>query len=111
MGRHLVRTVGEMRLIIAPALAEILTPQECAATRLRVLHRAGYSMADRARWPERGDTDRLDEMTLLDYVVFDDRGGSWMHDIETAPEMYSRFRSELQDFVAESRFGWGQWRP
>lgn len=107
-----VRTVGEMRQVIAAALVEILTDDELAATVLRVLQRpADQSMMTLEQWPERCESDLLDEETLLDFHVFDAHGGSWMQGSGTAAEMYARFRSELQDFVATSSFAWGQWRP
>lgn len=111
MSDALVRTVGEMLQTVTPALQEVLSDEELAATSTRVIRpTAGHTMLT-MDWPTLDADDVLDDDTLLDYRTFDDRGGSWMQGIETATEMYERFRSELQDFVAESKFGWGQWRP
>lgn len=112
MSDALVRTVGEMLRAVTPALREILSEEELAATSTRVVRQtAGHSISTMDDWPTLDTDDVLDDGTLLDYRTFDDRGGSWMQGRETATEMYERFRSELQDFVAESEFGWGQWRP
>lgn len=107
-----VRTVGEMLRVVDRVLPEILTEEELAALTMRVLHVPDVATL---QWleqaPERLGSDLLDEQTLLVYGVHDDRGGSWMQGSETAAAMRERFRGELQDFVAESAFGWGQWRP
>lgn len=112
MAEVVVRTVGEMLQVTAPALLEILTAAELGAMRIRVLRQpGGASMLTLADWPEVSVNDVLDDGTLLEFRTVDDWGGSWMQGRETAIEMYERFRSELQDYVAESKFGWGQWRP
>lgn len=107
----IVRTVGEMLQVVAPALREILTEQELAATTTRVLRQpAALLVPVTDTWPVLDDGDVLDDDTLLEVRTFDDRCGSWMQGRETAAEMFARFRSELQDHVAESAFGWGQLR-
>lgn len=98
--------------VIAPVLREILTVEERAATTTRVVRRTpGHRMLTLADWPVVPPEDELDDETLLVFRTFDEQGGSWMQGRETATQMVERFRSELQDFVAESRFGWGQLRP
>lgn len=112
MTNRRVRTVGEMLEVVAPALREILSAEELAATSTRVVRQtAEHSMLTLEDWPALTADDQLDDETLLAFQTFDDQGGSWMQGRETATEMYKRFRSELQDFVAESSFGWGQLRP
>lgn len=112
MAEVLVRTVSEMLHVTAPALREILTAEELAATKLRVVRRTdGASMLTLKDWPKVNVNDVLDDGTLLEFRTFDDWGGSWMQGRETATAMYERFRGELQDYVAESKFGWGEWRP
>lgn len=107
-----VRTVGEMLRVVERVLPEILTEEELAALTLRVLHMPELAtLEEREQAPERDGSDLLDEQTLLVYGIHDDRGGSWMQGRESASAMRERFRGELQDFVAESAFGWGQWRP
>ncbi|MFD1721854.1 hypothetical protein [Amnibacterium endophyticum] len=104
--------MGEMLDVVAPALREILSVEELAATSTRVIRQtAGHSMLTLEDWPTLTADDQLDDETLLAFQTFDDQGGSWMQGRETATQMYKRFRSELQDFVAESKFGWGQLRP
>ena len=101
-----------MLYVTAPAMRELLTAEELAATSTRVIRKAdGHSMLTIKHWPTVDPDEELDDETLLEFHTFEDWGGSWMQGRETATEMYERFRSELQDFVAESRFGWGQWRP
>lgn len=46
--------------------------------------------------------DALSDQTLLESRTFGNRGGSWMQGGETATEMDARFRSEFQDYIAES---------
>ena len=112
MTDDLVRIVGEMLDVLMPVLSEISTAEELAATSLRVVRRpAGHPVPPLEAWPARQGGDPLDEDTLLELRTFDHRRGSWMQGIETAADMRTRFRSELQDHVAESAFGWGQWRP
>jgi hypothetical protein len=112
MADRRVRTVGEMLEVVAPALREILSAEELAATCTRVIRQtAEHSMLTLEGWPRLTADDQLDDETLLAFQTFDDQGGSWMQGRETATQMYERFRSELQDFVSESRFGWGQLRP
>ena len=112
MTEQLVRTVREMLQVVAPALEEILTAEELAATSTRVIRQpAGESMLTIKDWPAVTSEDALSDETLLEFRTFEDWGGSWMQGRETAAEIYARFRSELQDYVAESKFGWGQWRP
>ena len=112
MPDRIVRTVGEVLRIVAPALREILTEHELAATTIRAVRQPGdQQMPALETWPTLGNGDRLDDRTLLHIRTFVDSCGSWVQGRETASEMYERVRSELQDFVAESTFGWGQLRP
>lgn len=107
-----VQTVGQMLQVVTPVLGEVLTTEELAATSLRVIRQpAGHPIPPLETWPTLQNSDLLDEDTLLELHTFDYRRGSWMQGIETAADMRTRFRSELQDYVAESTFGWGQWRP
>lgn len=107
-----MKTVGQMLQVVTPALDEVLTADELAATSTRVVRQtAGQSPMEWQIRPVRRDEDTLDDRTLLEVRIFDDRCSSWMQGRETPVEMYERFRSELQDFVAESTFGWGELRP
>ena len=108
---RLVRTVGEMLRVVESAMCEILSEDELGATSIRVTRETALDPITRLEDVSALDAeDELDDDTLLQFTVFDERGGSWMQGRETAADMHRRFRSELQDFVAESRFGWGQLR-
>lgn len=52
----------------------------------------------------------VSEDLLLRVVVFDEEMGFWLYPPEDASGFTARLRSELQDFVAESGFGWGELR-
>lgn len=107
-----MKTVSQMLQVVTPALREILTPDELAATSTRVVRQTpGLFPVEWQIRPVRMQEDTLDDRTLLEVRIFDDRCSSWMQGRETAIEMYERFRTELQDFVAESTFGWGELRP
>ena len=55
------------------------------------------------------------EAVLLRVVVVGEAFGSWAWTPgqvdETAAELRARLASDLQDFIAESGFGWAQLRP
>ena len=88
-----------MARIVAPALEAVLEAEEVDAA--SVVRRT--PSADRRHWYAEVElslvgerfVDRVYESTLEVSVV------DWRN----------RFASNLQDFVAESRFGWGQRRP
>lgn len=109
----IVTTVGELMDAVAPAFREILTTAELAGTTTVVLRQPGpFSWRPLETWPVVADGDTLDDDCVLWVRTLGDSALLWVgSDGATAQETYERVRSELQDFVAESSFGWGQLRP
>ena len=50
------------------------------------------------------------ENVLLRVIVHDEQIRIWPYPTENTIDFKVRLRSELQDFVAESGFGWGELR-
>lgn len=108
-----------MRQAMAPALREILTAEELAATTITAVREPPeardpehHVIPPFDQWPQVEDEALLDDQILLRVCTFSDSIGIWAGGgRETAEELHERFRSDLQDFVAESTFGWGQLRP
>lgn len=99
-----METVGALKEAIAPALREILTPEELASASVRVL-------APDAPLSALGDDRPLGPDLQLQVFVLGESCIVWVDVTESAHDAYERVRSDLQDFVAESSFGWGQLRP
>ena len=103
-------TVAELRTAIAPALREILTSEELAATTVRV----ACWVAPLEGPPDEAwltDADEVGTDTMIVVTTLGETQGLWVDGSESPSELHERVRSDLQDFVAESRFGWGQLRP
>jgi hypothetical protein len=103
-------TVAELIQAVQPALREILTAEELAATTTRVTW-APDRMTGLGRRRTMSDGEPLRPEALLEVRTLGEHQGIWVDGNETATEVYERVRSDLQDFVAESTFGWGQLRP
>lgn len=97
-------TVGDLKAAVAPALRGILTTEELASASVRVLA-ADAPLASLA------DDTRLGPEMQLQVLVLGESLVVWVDERESAQQAYERVRSDLQDFVAESAFGWGQLRP
>lgn len=97
-------SVGGLKAAVAPALREILRAEELAAASVRVLHSAAPLSA-------MDDGEALGPDTQLQVFVLGESCLAWVDGSESAEEVRARIRSDLQDFVAESTFGWGQQRP
>ncbi len=97
-------TVGELKVAIQPALQEILTAEELASTSVRVTDES-------TPLASLDDEQPLTESTQLQVFIMGESAILWVNGDETHEEVYTRVRSDLQDFVAESTFGWGQLRP
>ncbi|WP_207343649.1 hypothetical protein [Arthrobacter sp. E3] len=52
----------------------------------------------------------ISEDLLLRVFVYDEQIGFWLYPPEDTNGFIARLRRELQDFVAESGFGWGELR-
>lgn len=95
-------TVAEALAAVDNAAREILSVDELANMRLRV----EVTSVNASRSP----SSMVPSGQQVIVVVFDDEARLWLNPEETVPELFVRARSDLQDFVAESRFGWGQRR-
>lgn len=93
--------VEEILLAARPALEVILTPDELECTHLDVLTAQGEPVTS---------STIVSEDLLLRVVVFGEEMGFWLYPPEGSDGFTARLRSELQDFVAESGFGWGELR-
>ena len=93
--------VEEILLAARPALEAILTPDELEHTHIDVVTERGE--------PVTSSTIASADL-LLRVFVFDEEIGFWLYPPEGADGFTARLRSELQDFVAESGFGWGELR-
>ena len=93
--------VEEISLAARPALEAILTPNELERTHLDVV-----TTRDE---PVKSSTS-ISEDLLLRVIVCDEEMRFWLYPPEGAYGFTARLRSELQDFVAESGFGWGELR-
>ncbi|WP_146070346.1 hypothetical protein [Arthrobacter sp. GMC3] len=93
--------VEEILLAARPALDAILTPNEIECTRVDVV----TSKFE----PVQSSTLVSDDL-LLRVIVYDEAMGFWLYPPEDVDGFTARLRSELQDFVAESGFGWGELR-
>lgn len=102
-------TVAELIEAVQPALREILTAEELAATTTTVTWAPDF-MTGLGRRQTMRDDEPLRPEALLEVRTLGEHQGIWVNGDETAAEVYERVRSDLQDFVAESKFGWGQLR-
>lgn len=99
-----VMTVAELKAAVEPAVREILTDEELASSSMRVTDES-------APLASLDDEELLTQSTQLQVFVKGESAILWANGDETRDEVYIRVRSDLQDFVAESKFGWGQLRP
>lgn len=93
--------VEDILLAAQPALEEILTPKELERTRVDVVTTKDEPVMSSAI---------ISEDLLLRVVVCDESMRVWLYPPEDANGFTARLRSDLQDFVAESGFGWGELR-
>lgn len=93
--------VEDMLPAARPALEAILTPNELEHNSMDVVTAKGEPVAPPTM---------ISEDLLLRIFVYDDEMGFWLYPPEDVTGFTDRLRSELQDFVAESGFGWGQFR-
>jgi hypothetical protein len=99
-----VMTVAQLKAAIEPALQQIFTAEELGSTSVRVTDEA-------APLASLDDGSPLSDTTHLQVFTGGESAIIWVGGAESSDEVYARVRSELQDFVAESTFGWGQRRP
>ncbi|UIK88301.1 hypothetical protein [Arthrobacter polaris] len=93
--------VEEILLAAQPALEAILTPIELDRARLEMVTTKGE--------PVTASTIVSADL-LLRVFVYDEQMGFWLYPPEGISGFMARLSSELQDFVAESGFGWGELR-
>jgi hypothetical protein len=93
--------VEHILLAAQPALEEILTPNELGRTQVDVVTTKDELVMSSAN---------ISEHLLLRVVVYDEAMRVWLYPPKDANGFTARLRSDLQDFVAESGFGWGELR-
>jgi hypothetical protein len=103
------RTVpAAMRLILLPALEELFEPDEIDAT---LVSRVGTA-ADQSGHVNASDRRGIFAVVWIhgekfeDLIIDDDAGTE-----VSESDLVNRLVENLQDFIAESRFGWGTQRP
>jgi hypothetical protein len=102
-----VMRVGEMLRLLEPALAEMLEPAELASS--------SFALTRVDEWPGTtplapDDLVGTGEVWARWRVCGEDGGSSSISFDEDPSQLVRRMQSDLQDFIAESRFGWGQLR-
>ncbi|ALO66704.1 hypothetical protein AS189_09595 [Arthrobacter alpinus] len=90
--------VDEILFAARPALEAILNPNE--------LERMHLDMVTTKDEPVMQTTSISEDLLLRD-VVYDEKMWFWLHPHEEANGFTAPLHRELQDFVAESGFGWG----
>ncbi|WP_269936535.1 hypothetical protein [Arthrobacter sp. HY1533] len=93
--------VEDILLAARPALEAILTTKELEHTSMDVVTAKGEPVTS---------SRIISADLLLRVFVHDEQMGFWLYPPEGASGFTARLRSELQDFVAESGFGWGELR-
>lgn len=84
-----------------PALEEILTSDELERTLLDVVTTKDEPVMPLAI---------VKEDLLLRVILDDEEMRVWLQSTEEEIDFAARLRSDLQDFIAESEFGWGELR-
>ncbi|KQO60002.1 hypothetical protein [Curtobacterium sp. Leaf261] len=102
-----VLRVGEILRVVEAVFAEMLHPDELASSSFVVTRvddwRRTTSLA-------RDDLVESGEAWVRWRVCGEDGGSSSINVEEGRSQLVRRVQSDLQDFIAESRFGWGQLR-
>ncbi|WP_144713942.1 hypothetical protein [Curtobacterium pusillum] len=100
-----VTTVAELLAAFRPVAAAMLTPREFRAAEFWV-HVDGRERLRRV--PE---DDVVHEGMVLGWSIAGDDGDSWLWLGEGERELLFKIADDLQDFIAESAFAWGELRP
>ncbi len=95
-------TVSDVVAEVQRAADEILSLDERSDLRISVI---GQSRSRVNRDDEPGDNGAHVQVAVLGEEL-----RIWVDFNELPSSLFARARSDLQDFVAESSFGWGQWR-
>ncbi|PPH95230.1 hypothetical protein C5C56_17120 [Rathayibacter sp. AY1D1] len=100
-------TIEELRLALVPVFEAMLHGHERSSLRLHFVRLA--------EWPDGSPlspADRLeDDSVIAQWAVLDETGSSRELQSGVALSVLTRaVRSDFQDFIAESAFGWGQLR-
>ena len=93
--------VEDILLAARPALEEILTSGELDQTQVDVVTTENEPVMPATL---------LRENLLLRVIVHDEQIRIWLYPTEGAIDFKARLRSDLQDLVADSGFGWGELR-
>lgn len=100
-------TIEELRLALFPVFEEMLREDDCSSLRLHFVRLA--------EWPDGSPlrpSDRLEDGSVIaQWALLDETGSS--RELQSGVAVSSlalAVRSNFQDFIAESAFGWGQLR-
>jgi predicted DCC family thiol-disulfide oxidoreductase YuxK len=95
-------TVDRARSLARRVLESLLSADEAGRLAFVVVH------AETGRSPS-GELP-VDASMQIVYGIGDDRGATWLTSDETPEQLGALLTDELQTFIAESGFGWGDWR-
>ncbi|NQX06927.1 hypothetical protein HQQ82_19335 [Rathayibacter sp. VKM Ac-2856] len=100
-------TIEELRLALVPVFEEMLHEDERSSLRLHFVRLA--------EWPDGSPlspADRLEDGSVIaQWAVLDEMGSSReLQSGVSVSVLALAVQSDLQDFIAESFFGWGQLR-
>ena len=101
-----VLTVAEVLALVRPAFRGMLHDDEYRSLRLVVVP------TEASGGPALNEDDLVEHgSAVLRWRIMQERGWSGWLDVDGGPEALVRgVQSDLQDFIAESRFGWGEFR-
>lgn len=98
-------TVGEVLAAFRPVAEQMLRPDEFRGAEFWV-YTDGLERLRRVV-----ETDVADASMVLAWSIAGDDGDSWLWLQEGEQEMLLKIADDLQDFIAESAFAWGELRP
>ncbi|MBT2503028.1 hypothetical protein [Curtobacterium sp. ISL-83] len=100
-----VLTVADVLAAFRPVAEAMLSTSEFRSADFWV-HADGHERLRRVV-----ETDLVDEGMLLGWSIAGDDGDSWLWIREGERELLVKAADDLQDFIAESAFAWGELRP
>jgi hypothetical protein len=103
-------TVADLKKLLEPMFDAMLHDHERAALSYHLEQRVGEQwLGDKEPL---GDDDVVGStMTWVRWEVLDEEGGSASLDLDGSPEeLVEAVQSDLQDFIAETSFAWGELR-
>ncbi len=101
-----VMTVAELLDAFRPVAEQMLRPDE--------LRRARFWVSPHGDWElDHADDDVVDDSMSVAWKIMGNRGATRSLGVELyeLPELLYGLADDLQDFIAESSFAWGELRP